>query len=95
VIGSNFGRPHHPARTTNLLHRPHGTVTTRGLSWQVRAHQLTNHETEQQRNRILLAIPFYDTYTARADRDIRVFCLTPVTDPPADGPLARGCGAGC
>ncbi|MFD5234240.1 nitroreductase/quinone reductase family protein [Streptomyces qaidamensis] len=32
VIGSNFGPPHHPAWTTNLLHRPHTTVTTRGLS---------------------------------------------------------------
>jgi deazaflavin-dependent oxidoreductase (nitroreductase family) len=94
VIGSNFGRPHHPAWTTNLLHRPHATVTTRGLSWQVRARQLTDHETEQQRSRILLAIPFYDTYAARADRDIRVFCLTPVTAPPADRPLGNRPGPG-
>jgi deazaflavin-dependent oxidoreductase (nitroreductase family) len=86
VVGSNFGRPHHPAWSTNLLHRPKATVTTQGLSWQATARQLTSHEKEQQRNRILLAIPFYDTYAARAGRDIRVFCLTPITTRPADRP---------
>ncbi|MEV8527344.1 nitroreductase/quinone reductase family protein [Streptomyces sp. NPDC052000] len=84
VVGSNFGRSHHPAWSSNLLHRPHATVTAQGLSWQVRARQLTVHEKEQQRDRILLAIPFYDTYAARTGRDIRVFCLTPVTALSAD-----------
>ncbi|MEU0583147.1 nitroreductase/quinone reductase family protein [Streptomyces sp. NPDC006132] len=77
VVGSNFGRPRHPAWSTNLLHRPHATVTARGLSWQVTARQLTAEEKERQRHRILLAVPFYDTYAARAGRDIRVFRLTP------------------
>lgn len=86
VVGSNFGRSHHPAWSINLLHCPHATVTTRGLSWQVTARQLTAHEKEQQRSRILLAIPFYDSYAARAGRDIRVFCLTSITAPPADRP---------
>lgn len=80
VVGSNFGRPRHPAWSTNLLHRPHATVRARDLSWQVSARQLTPREKEQQRDRILLALPFYDTYAARAGRDIRVFCLTPITD---------------
>ncbi len=86
VVGSNFGRPPHPAWSTNLLHRPHATVTARGRSWQVDARQLTAREKEQQRDRILLALPFYDTYAARVGRDLRVFCLTPVTDAPADRP---------
>ncbi|MFF5980408.1 nitroreductase/quinone reductase family protein [Streptomyces olindensis] len=83
VVGSNFGRPAHPAWSTNLLHHPHATVTARGRSWQVGARQLTAREKEQQRDRILLALPFYDTYAARAGRDIRVFCLTPVAAPRA------------
>ncbi|MFE9552430.1 nitroreductase/quinone reductase family protein [Streptomyces sp. NPDC006703] len=83
VVGSNFGRSHHPAWSSNLLHRPHATVTAQGFSWQVTARQLTVREKEQQRDRILLAIPFYDTYDARTGRDIRVFCLTPVTALPA------------
>ncbi|MEV5876299.1 nitroreductase/quinone reductase family protein [Streptomyces sp. NPDC052101] len=81
VVGSNFGRPHHPAWSTNLLHHPHATVTAQGRSWQVTARRLTACEKERQRNRILLAIPFYDTYAARTSRDIRVFCLTPITAP--------------
>ncbi|MEV5282498.1 nitroreductase family deazaflavin-dependent oxidoreductase [Streptomyces sp. NPDC051994] len=84
VVGSNFGRSHHPAWSSNLLHRPHATLTAQGFSWRVRARQLTVHEKEQQRDRILLAIPFYDTYAPRTGRDIRVFCLTPVTALPAD-----------
>jgi deazaflavin-dependent oxidoreductase (nitroreductase family) len=90
VVGSNFGRPHHPAWTTNLLHHPHATVTAQGRSWQVRARQLTADEKEQQRDRILLAIPFYDTYAARAGRDIRVFCLTPITTSPAQDRHSTG-----
>lgn len=89
VVGSNFGRPQHPAWSTNLLHHPHATVTAQGLSQQVRATQLTTHDKEQQRNRILLAIPFYDTYAARTGRDIRVFCLTPITTPPPTDQPAR------
>jgi deazaflavin-dependent oxidoreductase (nitroreductase family) len=90
VVGSNFGRPHHPAWSTNLLHHPDATVTAQGRSWQVRARQLTVDEKEQQRNRILLAIPFYDTYAARAGRDIRVFCLTPIASSPAEDRRSTG-----
>jgi hypothetical protein len=76
----------HPAWSTDLLHRPHATVTAQGHSWQVRARELAAHEKEQQRDRILPAIPFYDTYAARAGREIRVFCLAPITAPPAGRP---------
>jgi deazaflavin-dependent oxidoreductase (nitroreductase family) len=86
VVGSNFGRSDHPAWSTDLLHRPHATVTAQGHSWQVRARELAAHEKEQQRDRILPAIPFYDTYAARAGREIRVFCLAPITAPPAGRP---------
>ncbi|MET7695361.1 nitroreductase/quinone reductase family protein [Streptomyces sp. NPDC005483] len=90
VVGSNFGRSHHPAWSTNLLHDPHATVTAQGRSWQVGARQLTVHEKEQQHNRILLAIPFYDTYADRTDRDIRVFCLTPIISSPGEGRRSTG-----
>ncbi|MFG3507091.1 nitroreductase/quinone reductase family protein [Streptomyces sp. NPDC047821] len=86
VVGSNFGRSPHPVWSTNLLSRPHATVTAHGCSWQVTARQLTACEKKQQRNRILLAVPFYDTYAARADREIRVFSLTPIAPPPPGQP---------
>ncbi|MFK0115506.1 nitroreductase/quinone reductase family protein [Streptomyces sp. NPDC090994] len=86
VVGSNFGRSHHPAWSTNLLLRPHATVTAEGRSWQVTARLLTAREKERQRDRVLLAVPFYDVYAARSGRDIRVFCLTPVTAAPAGRP---------
>jgi deazaflavin-dependent oxidoreductase (nitroreductase family) len=90
VAGSNFGRPHHPAWSTNLLHHHDATATAQGRSSQVRARQLTADEKEQQRNRILLAVPFYDTYAARAGRDIRVCCLTPVASSPAEDRRSTG-----
>ncbi|ANZ21183.1 deazaflavin-dependent oxidoreductase, nitroreductase family [Streptomyces noursei ATCC 11455] len=90
IVASNFGRPNHPSWSTNLLHAPRAMVTTQGHSWPVTARLLTPDEKEQQRPRILLALPVYDTYAARASRDIRVFCLTPATTvvPPEAAPPA-------
>ncbi|MEU7723177.1 nitroreductase/quinone reductase family protein [Streptomyces tibetensis] len=87
VVASNFGRSRDPAWSTNLLHDPRATVTTHARAWPVIARQLTTHEKQQQRPRILLALPVYDTYAARAGRYIRVFCLTPVTAQPTDRAL--------
>ncbi|WP_407547593.1 nitroreductase/quinone reductase family protein [Streptomyces sp. Pv4-95] len=88
VFGSNFGRPNHPAWSNNLLHDPQATLSAQGSSWRVSARQLTASEKEQQRHRIQLALPFYDTYAARAGRDIRVFCLTP-TPPDHNGEISQ------
>ncbi|MFI8166138.1 nitroreductase/quinone reductase family protein [Streptomyces sp. NPDC085931] len=92
VVGSNFGRPHHPAWSTNLRLRPQATVTAHGRTWQVQARELGDHEKERHRGRILLAVPFYDAYAARTDRRIRVFCLTPTPAVPQQFAAGRAGG---
>ncbi|MGW6645034.1 nitroreductase/quinone reductase family protein [Streptomyces iakyrus] len=57
--------------------RPQATVTARGHSWQVSARRLTAEEKGTAAQPHPAGPPFYDTYAARAGRDIRVFCLTP------------------
>ncbi|WP_256098660.1 nitroreductase/quinone reductase family protein [Streptomyces agglomeratus] len=77
IVASNFGKTHHPAWSTNLLHTPNATITTGSSTIPVTAHLLTDQQKERHRDRILAALPVYDTYVARAQREIRVFHLTP------------------
>ncbi|MFE4968663.1 nitroreductase/quinone reductase family protein [Streptomyces sp. NPDC056660] len=79
VVASNFGRPHHPAWSTNLLHHAHARITCQGTTQAVTAMLLTNEEMNRQRRRILTALPVYDTYAERSGRDIRVFRLHPAS----------------
>src|SRR5437588_711067 len=44
VVGSNFGKPAHPAWSTNLLHQPEAQITYRGRTLPVRAHLLSDDE---------------------------------------------------
>jgi len=78
VAATNFGRPHHPAWSTNLLRYPHATITVGGRAHPVSAALLTPEQQARQRPRILRILPIYDQYAARAARDIRVFRLTPI-----------------
>ncbi|MCF6524569.1 nitroreductase/quinone reductase family protein [Streptomyces sp. JJ36] len=77
VVGSNFGLPRHPAWSTNLLHHPQARLTAGGRTRPVTAHLLSEEERNRHRHRIRAAVPVYDTYAARAQRDIRVFRLVP------------------
>ncbi|WP_052229681.1 nitroreductase family deazaflavin-dependent oxidoreductase [Streptomyces sp. CT34] len=78
VIASNFGRPHHPLWSDNLLRHPSATVTSDGRDHPVTARLLTPAETQAERPGILAALPVYDHYAARAKgRPLRVFRLTP------------------
>ncbi|MFC8593804.1 nitroreductase/quinone reductase family protein [Streptomyces atroolivaceus] len=79
VVASNFGQPHHPAWSTNLLHTPTARLTHQNRTITVTARQLTEEDKTLLRNRILTTVPIYDTYAARArpHRDIRVFHLAP------------------
>ncbi|KAF4408495.1 nitroreductase family deazaflavin-dependent oxidoreductase [Streptomyces lycii] len=78
VIGSNFGRPEHPAWSGNLLHTPRALAAWQGRPpVAVTARLLTPGEQEAERGHILRALPVYDHYAARAgSRGIRVFRLT-------------------
>jgi deazaflavin-dependent oxidoreductase (nitroreductase family) len=77
VVGSNFGRTHHPAWTGNLMANPEATVSFEGKEHQVDARLLTDEERVEVWPRLVAVWPAYDAYVARAGRDLRVFHLTP------------------
>ncbi|MGW7306430.1 nitroreductase family deazaflavin-dependent oxidoreductase [Streptomyces sp. NPDC054835] len=83
LIGSNFGRPGHPAWTANLLAHPDAEVSWRGESFPVRARLLAGEERAAAWRAALAFWPPYATYQARIEREIRLFRLTRTT--PAEG----------
>ena len=76
LIGSNFGRPGHPAWTANLLAHPDAEVSWRGETIPVRAELLTGEERAAAWKAVLGFWPPYATYQARVEREIRLFRLT-------------------
>jgi deazaflavin-dependent oxidoreductase (nitroreductase family) len=77
IVGSNFGRDHHPAWTANLLHDPKAEVSYRGRRIPVTAKLLDDTERAEVWPRLVRIWSVYDTYVERADRKLRVFRLTP------------------
>ncbi|MCF3125443.1 MULTISPECIES: nitroreductase family deazaflavin-dependent oxidoreductase [Streptomyces] len=75
LIGSNFGRPGHPAWTANLLAHPEATISWRGADIPVRARLLQGEERSETWEAALRFWPPYATYQARIDRQIRLFRL--------------------
>jgi len=75
VVASNFGKPHHPAWSTNLLHHPQATVTYRRQTFPVVAHMLTQDEKAAMWPKLTAMWPVYDRYVERSKRDLRVFRL--------------------
>ncbi len=78
VVGSNFGRTHHPAWTANLIATPEAKVSFAGRTTEVVARLLSDEGRVEVWPRLVAVWPVYDAYVARADRDLRVFHLTPV-----------------
>jgi deazaflavin-dependent oxidoreductase (nitroreductase family) len=77
LIGSNFGRPDHPAWTANLLKCPDAEISWRGRDIPVHAELLRGAEREAVWAALLRFWPPYGAYAARVDREIRLFRLTP------------------
>ncbi|WP_406861514.1 nitroreductase family deazaflavin-dependent oxidoreductase [Streptomyces sp. HUAS MG47] len=75
LVGSNFGRPGHPAWTANLLAHPDAEVSWRGETIPVRAERLTGEERAAAWQAVLGFWPPYATYQARVEREIRLFRL--------------------
>jgi len=75
VVASNFGKPHHPAWSTNLLHHPQATVAYRRQTFPVVAHLLTQEEKAEMWPKLTAMWPVYDRYVERSKRDLRVFRL--------------------
>jgi len=78
VVGSNFGRPNHPAWTWNLLAEPAASVSFRGEQFEVLAHLLDEDEKAETWPRLVERWPLFDQYVERSGRNLRVFRLTRV-----------------
>ncbi len=75
VVGSNFGRPNHPAWSWNLLAEPTASVSFRGEQFQVTADLLDDEQKAATWPRLIQKWPLFDQYVERSGRDLRVFCL--------------------
>lgn len=77
IVGSNFGRPDHPAWTVNLMTSPDAAVTVKGRRLAVRAELIGDDEREAVWDHIQRQWPDYRKYEATAQRSLRIFRLVP------------------
>jgi deazaflavin-dependent oxidoreductase (nitroreductase family) len=77
VVGSNFGRDHHPAWTANLIAHPGAEMSFQARTTTVRAYLLTTAEKDDVWPRLVRFNPNYQVYVDRSGRDLRVFRLDP------------------
>ena len=78
VIGSNWGRPDHPAWSANLIAQPVARITLGEREIDVRATLATGAERDRLWRLLQRVWPGYATYARRAEhREIRIFRLTP------------------
>ncbi|GAA1432288.1 nitroreductase/quinone reductase family protein [Streptomyces thermospinosisporus] len=75
LVGSNFGRPGHPAWTHNLLAHPDAVISRRGEDVPVTARLLEREERVAAWRAVLEFWPPYAAYQARVAREIRLFRL--------------------
>lgn len=77
VIASDFGRPRHPAWSTNLLKHPHAVVVTGGQRLEVTARLVEGTEREKIWRLSVARYRGYQTYRERSGRHLRIFHLQP------------------
>jgi deazaflavin-dependent oxidoreductase (nitroreductase family) len=75
VVGSNFGKPYHPAWSGNLIADPHATVSFAGEQYPAVAHLLDPDEKAETWPRLIEQWPLFDQYVSSSGRDLRVFRL--------------------
>jgi deazaflavin-dependent oxidoreductase (nitroreductase family) len=73
LIASNFGKPGHPAWSTNLIAHPDAIVRTRGHAFPITATLLTGEDRTQAWKTAAAAWPAYHEYATRSGREIRLF----------------------
>ncbi|MEV6050210.1 nitroreductase/quinone reductase family protein [Streptomyces sp. NPDC052107] len=76
LVGSNFGRPGHPAWSHNLLAHPDAVVSWKGRDIPVTARLLAGEERAEAWTALLGFWPPYATYQARVTREIPLFRIT-------------------
>lgn len=94
VVGTNFGQPHHPAWSSNLLAEPRATLRYRRTTVPVVARPPTPDERSRAWPLFVDRWPGYADYERRSGREPRMFVLasadivdegsTGVTVPPED-----------
>jgi deazaflavin-dependent oxidoreductase (nitroreductase family) len=78
VIGSNYGKPEHPAWRHNLRANPDGEVDVDGRRWAFRAEEVEEERRERIWQEALRTYPGFTAYAKRAaQRRISVFVLEP------------------
>ena len=78
VIGSNYGKPKHPAWRHNLRGDPEGEVDVEGRRWAFRAVEVEDERRERIWQEALRTYPGFAAYARRAaPRRISVFVLEP------------------
>ncbi|MFF1786825.1 SDR family NAD(P)-dependent oxidoreductase [Kitasatospora sp. NPDC058243] len=77
VVASNFGQPHHPAWSANLIAQPHAGITRDGRRTPVTGHLLDGDDRNHAWQQLLTFWPPYATYADRSGRRLRIFRLTP------------------
>ena len=77
VMGSSYGRPGHPAWSSNLLAHPDATVQIGRRRQEVRARLASEDEKEALWPRLLKLYPAWEAYATWTDRSFRLFCLEP------------------
>lgn len=75
VVGSNYGKPKHPAWTWNLLANPRCTVSFGGETYTATAELLDGTERADAWRQLCEVWPLYDDYESGVDRQLRVFRL--------------------
>ena len=78
IVGSNFGRPHHPGWIHNLRADPRASVEMNGSTHEVVAHEVTGEERDRLMALATEIYPGFPAYVKRAaPRYIRVMRLIP------------------
>lgn len=75
VVGTNWGKPHHPAWTANLLADPRATVEHLGRRWEVVAALVPVEDRAPLWDEFDALYPAYASYRGRLDRTPRMFRL--------------------
>jgi deazaflavin-dependent oxidoreductase (nitroreductase family) len=76
VVASNWGQPHHPAWSTNLLANPDATIEIGRQRIDVHAALTGGEDRDALWAAVVDVWPAYDTYAQRSGRHLRVFRLT-------------------
>jgi len=77
VVGSNYGKDHHPAWTANLLAQPLAQVRFKGRTYPVRAELLDSDDRVEKWRELTRHWPVFSQYADDSGRQLRIFHLLP------------------